>query len=350
VIRALLLIAFAACAPDVDERTAAIVGGTIDLGDPAVVAVTTRARPCGMAAGATCSGTLIGPRAVLTAAHCVTEEPPSALIVVGGARVDGGARVEIEQVEIHPDYDGVAADLAVIELATPLADIPLPTGVLDAADLGATVRVVGFGADEDEMTGEKRQGTSRIAELAATTFVLAPDPALPCHADSGGPVFIADEIVGVVAYGDPACTTSTTVTRVDVHAAFVTAALARIAAHSPVSRPTSTEACLSCAVSTDCPRGSDCIDGTCALLGAERAMLGSTCENDSACGGEPCLAGLDEACRCLASCETTDGCGCATGGSPHLLPLLFVAVLLVRRRVTGAGSKARASRRRSRRA
>jgi trypsin len=325
VTRALAVLVLAACTPDVDDRTAAIVGGSIALDDPAVVALTTRAMPCGAAPGATCSGALIDSRAVLTAAHCVTDEPLSALIVVAGPRVDGGERVEIERVEIHPDYDGVEADLAVIELATPLTHTLRPRA-LEPAQVGSTVRVVGFGADEDATTGSKREGTSRIAEIAATTFSLAPDPALPCHADSGGPVLVGGEIVGVVAYGDPACATSTTVTRYDVHAAFVLQALDRIGMQAPASRPSSAEACRACEDTADCPRGSDCIEGSCALLGVERATLGSTCDTDSACGGQPCLAGIDEACRCLATCEPTG----------QLLPLLVIAMLLLRRRVTGA--------------
>src|SRR5262245_4613864 len=68
---------FAACSTpgDRDEGTAtsAIAHGTAELGEPWVVAIsyqrpnTTKVRLC--------SGSVIGPRAVLTAKHCVFDEP-----------------------------------------------------------------------------------------------------------------------------------------------------------------------------------------------------------------------------------------------------------------------------------
>lgn len=330
-----LLVVAAACnaAPVTSTHTAAVVGGTVDVGDEAVVALSHRSRACGEAPQASCTGTLIAPRAVLTAAHCVATESPASLVVISGSRVDAGQRVEIESIAIHPDYDGLAADLAVIELAAPLPQPPVAvrSAPLDASAIGMQARVVGFGLDDGGMTGTKREGLARISEVTATTVVLAPDPALPCSGDSGGPILIGTELASVVAYGDPACSTSNTSTRADVHVdAFITPALARIAASMPATRPALGMACTACERTDECPRGAECIDGSCSVGGlGGLGGLGASCTNDQTCGGSPCLAGLDEAaCRCLEPCD--DGCGCRSGGSPG--GLLVIGLFALRRR------------------
>lgn len=342
---ALVVAAACSAAPTIDERTTAIVGGTVDSADDAVVALAYRARACKAAPEAVCTGALIAPRAVLTAAHCVAGESAATMIVIAGPRVDGGERIEIDAIDIHPDYDGVSADLAVLTLAVPLAQPPLPVrrAPLDASELGALARVVGYGIDDGGVIGVKRQGTARIAELTATTIVLAPDPALPCNGDSGGPVLLAEEIAGVVAYGDPACAASGTNTRTDIHLdTFIAPALARIAASAPGSRPAldpDATTCVACAQSEDCPRGTDCLDGACVAIGVEHGALGARCSDDSTCGGAPCLAGLDEAaCRCLTTCDDdAGGCACGTTGAPGgtLLFTLLATAWLARRRRAG---------------
>jgi hypothetical protein len=162
--------------------------------------------------------------------------------------------------------------------------------------------------------------------------VLAPDPALPCGGDSGGPVLIADELVGVIAFGDPACAISGTSMRLDIHLdAFVRPVLARIAATAGSSRaPFDPDAasCTACEVTDDCPRGTACVDGTCAILGGELGMLGATCTSDTSCGQSPCVAGFDEtACRCLTRCAT-GGSSCAVDGRSGNLSFAFLLALV----------------------
>lgn len=177
-----------------------------------------------------CSGTIVDPRHVLTAAHCLAD--PEGIEVFAGADPDGeGARRAVTAIRIHPDYDPYryAADLALLELDEPLDDWLPPTILEDPRALvGAHVRVVGFGlpaGDDLEADRDKREGLALVTSIDAEEIELAPDPSQPCRGDSGGPVFVETEdgplLVGVVSSGDPACATRARAIRADAHGAFL---------------------------------------------------------------------------------------------------------------------------------
>ncbi|WP_159456734.1 trypsin-like serine peptidase [Roseivivax jejudonensis] len=86
-----------------------------------------------------CSGTLVAPRAVLTAAHCVLERDGSPkrisdMVFVAGWTGEGHAgAARVADVEVHPDAvsDGridVAHDLALLRLDQDVALEPLAVG------------------------------------------------------------------------------------------------------------------------------------------------------------------------------------------------------------------------------
>ena len=171
---------------------------------------------------ALCSGTLVAPDVVLTAAHCVDGEPTR---IVAAFFPDGATEEDHDAAAfaINPDYNPgrlAVADIALIRLASPVPDVapmPLPSAAPRPRRAGV---IVGFGRDQSGMVGVKEMATVHLQRCPA----VFPAAGLArgqlrsslcwrphhrgqdtCEGDSGGPLVVDGAVAGVTSGGYPQC-------------------------------------------------------------------------------------------------------------------------------------------------
>lgn len=228
----LLLVTLAACQeaidPDVQERTSnyEIIGGNVFDGMPAVGSIVVNRSH-------SCTGTLISPRRVLTAAHCVHGIDPSTMLFVIGPRLSQAeAIIPVVAAVAHPNYNPrtIANDIGYIDLASdaPVTPMKIVTQI-DSSWIGRELFFVGYGANNgfsQTGSGIKRSTSIAINQVGATQFAYAGSSTNTCNGDSGGPAFWYDSVsqrfllAGVTSYGDRNCTQYGVDTRVDVYQDF----------------------------------------------------------------------------------------------------------------------------------
>lgn len=179
--------------------------------------------------GEFCGGSLIAPKVVLTAAHCVAGTTASEIdAVVGRTRLSrsaDGQRISVTRIVRHPDYDAKTQtdDVALLQLAEPAAVTPLALdgpGDAPAEKPSTLVTVAGWGATKEggNTSDDLRFVPLRIRSNAACenefgdvdgeATVCAGSTRAgedSCQGDSGGPLFRGDgdtaRQVGIVSYG-----------------------------------------------------------------------------------------------------------------------------------------------------
>ncbi len=287
----LLLLAASCAAPDgrgehVRATAERIVDGWDASGDSEVVALAS-------GDGAVCSGTLVAPRVVLSAAHCGALG--ASVVVFEGGSLGAPVAVPIATFVAHPEFDGatLANDVALVVLAEGaprgVSAVPLATRPFGPEQMGAGLRVVGYGRTALADPATRQQGWVSITDIQPTSVRTKPGPSQPCHGDSGGPGFASTDagevLAGVISSGDPACTDHANLVRVD---AYVTSFLAPMLA---------AVADGAARVGQRCYQPDNCVDGATCLAptdGSDHAYCTRACDDDGSCPpGMTCNAQAD---------------------------------------------------------
>jgi trypsin len=338
------------------EAASAIIGGSIDSGDPGVVAL--------LSGVGLCTTEVISPTVLLTAAHCVdpSEVGPNAQFdVVSGTDINSGTSIASvvsthfdQAFDINQPQNG--HDVGIVILSSPgitnITPLPFNRTPMSTAMVGESSRLVGYGLSDVQRqsgAGTKRQVTTVLDDFDNLLLHIGNTGQSGCSGDSGGPAFMningVETIVGVTSFGSQDCSGGGYYTRIDQYVSFIQQYLG---ACSPMcaGRTCGPDgcggscggcgsgqscnaagqcrcapqcagkncgpdgcggSCGACGPSESCSAAGECMSNTCT-----RQCAGKQCGSDG-CGGTCGTCGANESCSAMGQCVSTNACDAAGG-------------------------------------
>ncbi len=379
-----LAVSLIACADmiEIDSIDQEILGGTpAPVGAfPTVVAV---------ANSGLCTGTLISPDWVLTAAHCILaaalgfssqqQVTDNTFIILDTDNIFGGGGTQRQAADTipHPSFrlNGLGDnDIGLVRLQTAVTDragTPINRFNEDARS-GIAVDMVGYGATQvggggsgslfvllDKVTTSCSNFGVSDANLICFTQT---DGTGKCQGDSGGPSFATiggvQRVVGVTSFGDQTCAQFGADTRVDSELDFLFNNAPELqcqadgACNEECGRgglPFDPD-CIRCTNDPECGNDRVCTaDGLCIAAPFTPGGDGSECTVNEDCESDMCSTSTDGN-ICTSSCASNDDCfdgfecipaqtlnvcwpssggGCSIGGHSDEAPIGVVLLVLV---------------------
>jgi secreted trypsin-like serine protease len=206
-----------------------IIGGKIDRSHEAVGLVGQTASSRSRSVNWGCTGTLVGPRTVLTAAHCVTTASNRKLTASRMRFATASGVTSVSRIQIPTTYRPGSSDswddIALLILSKPAQETPIATAD-SAPRVDKSAEVVGFGVTmataphEGDGAGTRRYATIRIEQVSDRELIYDSSKKGACYGDSGGPILqdlgSGHVVIGVTSRGTATlCDDLDIATRVD---------------------------------------------------------------------------------------------------------------------------------------